>query len=176
MGMTASYYAVSNETLNKYQAENHRPNDSVDMLFDELGKIDDEQSADLDKAWDGLHFLITGYDSDDSDNHQKSERNLLIYQAFFGKDVLNECLEVAVGYIDNNTVKRAALELEKTDIDALLDDVDFKKFSEKELYPDIWDEADSEFLKDYLKENFAELLEFYQKIAKNNQSAIIIIS
>jgi hypothetical protein len=133
--------------------------DGIDTL---LESDDDETSLDLDKAWHGIHWLLTG--SQDSTDDVTSE-------VIFGGEPVGEDL----GYgparlLEPEGVRAVASALQALPADELRRRVDLKAMSTAELYPDIWDEAD--VFDSYLGPAYDRLCAFYVKAAQDGQTVI----
>lgn len=178
MGMYASYYAIDDSQAKEYKALLSNNNDgSVEEFFENLeerdDKIDDEDFANLDKLWDGLYFLLTGFNSDDDYNDKKSDEQLALYRGFFGVDTLSD---EGVYLLDADKVADVVNALNKVDINELIKQADFAKFEEADIYPSIWDDEDEwDEIGEELAEYFEKFKQFYQNALKNNRSVLIVI-
>ncbi|WP_066802335.1 YfbM family protein [Moraxella oblonga] len=177
MGIYASYYALDDNQVKEFKALLSEDNDdTVEQFYECLEEIEDndndENYTDLDKLWDGLHFLLTGFDSDDDYNANKTPEQLALYYAFFGNNTLSD---EGVYLVDDNKLADIVKVLENINIDELLNNVDFEKFAEADLYPDIWYNEDKDDLADELKGYFETFKQFYQNALKNNRCVCVII-
>lgn len=181
MGIYASYYAITESQANEYkELLANNDDESLQKFFYDLENLDendeeflDEQYVGLDKLWEGLHFLLTGFDCDDNYNANKTPEQLALYYGFFGNNTLSD---EGVYLVDNNKLTSIVKVLENINIDELLDKVDFEKFTEADLYPDIWEDEDEyEELCEELKEHFENFKKFYQNALKNNRHICIVI-
>lgn len=170
MGVYASYYALNSE-----QAKDFQDGIGKDSFYDLLEDFEEESESiycDIDKAWDGLHFLLTGYNSDDNYNAQKSERDKLLYDAFFGQEYLSK---EGIAFNQADILPKIVAELEKVNLAELLENANFTQFEEASLYPQIWSNDDRAVLTEYLTENFEPFLEFYRKACQQQRSVLITI-
>lgn len=179
MGIYASYYAINDNQANEYKALLAKNGeDSTEQFFESLEELDDneefleENYADLDKLWDSLHYLLTGFDSDDDHNANKTPEQLALYYGFFGTEELSD---EGVYLLTADKITNVVRALESVNIDELLEKVDFDKFRKADLYPDIWYNEDKDDLADELKEYFESFKQFYQTALKNNRSVLITI-
>lgn len=175
MGLCASYYAVTAKELEHYLTK-----DNAEDIFEDLEEISDSEDescyTDLDKLWDGLHFLLTGYDSDNDFNAEKSPQNLALYHAFFGQNLITSTeKDTQMFYIPVENVPHIADVLNTLNFNDFTKNVDFNKFSEKEIYPDIWCEEDHDELLEELEEYFDRLKDFYQNAKENNFAVITFV-
>ncbi|AWY20791.1 YfbM family protein [Moraxella bovis] len=176
MGIYASYYAVDDNQVKEFKALlSEDDDDNVELFFECLEEFEDDDNeenyTDLDKLWDGLHVLLTGFNSDDEYNANKTPEQLALYYGFFGQETLNE----EVYLLNADKVIDVVNALNKINIDELLYNVNFDDFGKADLYPDIWYNEDKDDLTDELKEYFETLKQFYQNALKNNRSVLITI-
>lgn len=180
MGIYASYYAVSEKQASDCQSWLMSENKDIQQkAFDELFSLVDDEAYrqnhyfDLDKLWDGLHFLLTGCASYDDDESIKTPAQNALYMGFFGQEPLSDD---GISLLNADKVADVVSALNQIDIDKLLDNVDFEKFSEAELYPSIWEYEDEyEEICDELRYYFENFKQFYQNTLKNNRSVFIFI-
>lgn len=174
MGIYASYYAIDESQVNKYKTLlANNDDDSTEDFFESLEEIEDDTNyTDLEKLWDGLHFLLTGFASYDDENDNKTSEQIALYDGFFGSEPLND---EGVSLLNADKVADVVNALNHIDIDKLLEDVDFDDFTKADLYPDIWYNEDKEDLSDELKAYFINFKQFYENALKNGRSVLIVI-
>ncbi|MBX7222555.1 MAG: YfbM family protein [Blastocatellia bacterium] len=122
---------------------------------------------DIDKAWHGIHFLLTG--------SQWEGPEPLCNVVLGGRSIG----EVEVGYgpargltVDEvQAVSKALQAIPKEDFAQRFQPADL---TANDIYPGIWDEG-AEAL-DYLVENYVQLRKFFQTAAKKNEAVIVYIS
>lgn len=136
--------------------------ESTDSIESLLESDDDATSVDLDKAWHGIHWLLTG--SHDSTDDVTSE-------VIFGGEPVGEDL----GYgparlLDPERVRAVASILRALPGDELRQRVDLKAMSAAGLYPDIWDETD--VFDEYLAPAYDRLCAFYVDAAQEGQAVV----
>lgn len=136
--------------------------ESVESL---LESDDDGTSVDLDKAWHGLHWLLTG-SADPTDD--------VASEAILGGDPAGEDL----GYgparlLAPERVQLVAAALQGMGRDALRQRVDLNAMAGAGLYPDIWDEDD--VFDAYLAPAYERLRSFYVDASRTGQAVIQII-
>ena len=126
-------------------------------------------NADLDKAWHGIHYLLTGsvWEGD-------TPQNFLIA----GGETIGE---IDVGYgparcIKSDDVRRIYEHLSGISVEDLESRFDPVKMMANEIYPEIWDRKEDDGNLDYLIEYFEELKHFISKADENNMGIIISIS
>lgn len=181
MGIYASYYAIDDNKTKEYQTLLSSNDNAVQQqAFDDLFSLRDNEDyyknhyLDLDKLWDGLHFLLTGCASYDDDETVKTPAQNALYDGFFGQEAVHDD---GLHFTDKTRVVDIVKALESIDIEALLADIDFETFAEADLYPDIWDDIDDEMeeICDDFRHYFAKFKQFYQNALTNNRSVLITI-
>ena len=132
--------------------------ESPDGLDELLESDDDVASVDLDKAWHGIHWLLT------QSTHPVNE-------AILGGEEIGEDL----GYgparlLTTDRVKAVASALTGLGLFDLQARLDPLAMSRDEVYPTIWDEAD--IFETYLGPAFTQLRSFYIDAAEANEAVI----
>lgn len=128
---------------------------------------DELPETDLDKAWHGIHFLLTG----DAESGDFPRGFLLDHGVTIG--------DVDVGYgpahgFRSDDVKRIADALDGLGRDAFARRYDAESLAEAGIYPDIWDEGDEAL--EYLLEYFDELRGFVRRTADAGHGILIWLS
>ena len=125
---------------------------------------------DMDKLWDGLHFLLTGSSA------TEPVRDNLLSEAIVGSKVFCEEEDADyIAYIYPQQLKAIQNAMEAVDIHNLLVGFSPKAFAEKGIYPTIWMREDKEVLREDLKNAYLELKEFYQKMVADEMGVIVSI-
>jgi hypothetical protein len=122
----------------------------------------------LDKAWQGIHFLLT--DKADGDNSVFSKAiygGKLLSQPDFDPDFYYyltpaEVVEIA----------KALTAISPDDLKAKYSPV---AMNEAQIYPHIWDRAEAEIL-DYLLGYYVQLVAFYQTAAQEGNALLVNIN
>ncbi len=130
----------------------------------------DHEVIDLDKAWDGIIFLLTGQSVETVD-----EKNPFL-KIFFSNQIINEGQDFGSGpahYLLPNQVKQINEMLSKLTLEQLVFKFNPKKMHTLGVYPNIWD-GDEAF--DYLWDNFETLQIFYTYAAKENHAIISVVA
>ena len=147
------------------------PNQITQLTQDEKSLISaffqnkNENRVDLDKAWHGIHFLLTGTAWD---------TNSLKGQAILGgKEFGSEMGYGRARLLSADEVRKIADILDNENPQAWSKKFDAKKMSAEQIYPDIWDEGPDAL--DYLITNFQDLKAFYRKAADNGFAVIAAI-
>ena len=107
------------------------------------------EDLDVDKAWPGIHFLLTGSDL---------EGDGPLAFVLCGGDEIDEDMGYgpARGFSSSKVVEIAEA-LKQVDPDALYEKADPKTFEEKEIYPEIWEESKEDCI-GYVIEHLKEIL------------------
>ena len=166
MGMMACLQRVGDRCIE--QLLDKSPED----LFEEIEELQEDYRyvLEMDKFWDGLHFLLTG----------KSACEPLkgdpLSQAIVGstKFIDDEDSDY-IAYTPQDKVKRIVEALRKVKIDELIDDFQSKAFAQNGIYPNIWMRDDKESLQKELKNCFIELKEFYEKAIDEGNGIVVSI-
>lgn len=160
MGLIAVYTVVDNDTLNGLKKLDNK--DLIDTLENSL---DDEihQSIDIDKMWDGLHFLLTGSSaSEPIPDDEKSE--FVVGTSLFSEDEDDDF----ISFSTSKDITRIIEKVKKTNLSKLKQSFSPESFAKSEIYPDIWSGDSQEALWDELESAFVHLLAFYEKNKKMN--------
>ncbi len=161
--MIANYKGVDLKVLESFKNMSEADiSNAVVALFD-----DDDKLCDIDKSWDGIHFLLTGDHVEDS-----SRDNLLTVFIFGFKDL---CEGEFISIIDSDKVKHVAEIVNKIDISKCVDKVNFDRFKDAGIYPDIWYPEEIEINKEYLATNFESLKKFYNQMADEGLGIVVSI-
>ncbi|MFC7422208.1 YfbM family protein [Iodobacter arcticus] len=147
--------------------------DELDALYDESGEIaavlDGEYAAqiiDIDKAWHGIHFMLT----------ENSSASSPLAHAVLG---IKKIGEEDVGYgpahgISAASVKKIAEALNGISEEAFRAMFDAEAMTNAEIYPDIWDKDDEALV--FLLTHFEVLKGFYADTAKAGKAAISFLN
>lgn len=139
-----------------------------DDLFEAVEEYGDNEATiayDIDKMWDGLHFLLTGVSA-----QEPIEENPLS-EAIIGTDVF-DC-EDFISYTNPNHIKEIVDALNEVDIEVLIGNMDLSKFRKAKIYPNIWIKKDEELLKAELTKAFLNVRTFYEN-ALNSQTGVLV--
>ena len=133
-------------------------------LVDDLLESDDYvTSVDIDKAWHGVHWLLTGSAEPDG---------TIASQVIFGGDpVMDEEGDLSAQVIDEPMVARIAGYLASLDKDALHARFESGAMTRADVYPSgIWDEAG--VFEEYLLPAVEQLRAFYADAARADEVVI----
>jgi hypothetical protein len=133
-----------------------------DRLEELLESDDDVTSVDLDKAWHGLHWLLTGSDGPSTGP---------LSDAIFGGEAIGEDLGYGPGrLVSPEHVRSIAVGLREIGVDTLRTRMNAPAMIAAEIYPVIWDEDD--VFDTYLVPAFENLRDFYSAAADREQAVI----
>lgn len=142
-----------------------------DYLFGE--DDEDRNTIDLDKAWHGIHFLLSGDPSLEVDlTDAKPEAFLLAGGTPIG--------DIDVGYgpargLTSAEVKAVDAAMSRFTAETLRKAFDPTAFVEADIYPSIWDGDDAESL-EYLIENFGTLKQGVRAAARDGLGLIVYLT
>lgn len=125
------------------------------------------EGFDVDKAWDGIHFLLAGKDAD--------EKDPLAFVLLGGREI-----EQDTGYgnphgFTSSEVKEIAEALNKLDIDKIYKDADPAVFAENGIYPEVWKDEPKEECIGYVTDYLKDLREFVSKTAQANRAMVVYL-
>ncbi|MEO6302778.1 MAG: YfbM family protein [Bacteroidia bacterium] len=129
-------------------------------------ETEDKNLVDIEKAWAGIIFLLTGKDFEEAEDHP-------LMQIFFSGQLIDEEQDLGYGpaqYLTPEQVAKLNEQISGITIADLKQKFDPEKMTEADVYPSIWDEGDDAF--DYLAEYFKVMQQVYND-ATNNKEAII---
>lgn len=167
MGMLACYLEAEAELIEKLKTE------ASEEIFEEIEEIQEEEEAevyDMDKLWDGLHFVMTGVSAvSPVENSPLSEA--VIGTASFPEDEAG----VFIAYIYPERVKEISAAMNEFNIDKALEGFIPHVLAENDIYPEIWDDEETDELREELAESFHGLKEFYAVVADAGKGVIVSI-
>ncbi len=171
MGMIFTAVQVSEEQIREPLAASQRRTGlfrkrpvepSADFWFEAVEAAGDEETVDLDKAWHGIHWLLTS-GTEDSTTPEG--------QAVLGATPV--CSDPEVRLIDPAGVRRVAAALTALSPAELAGRVDLAAMDRAGLYPQIWDEED--VFDTYLAPYYAGLRDFYRTAAERDSAVLLSI-
>lgn len=165
MGMIACYMEADEELIEKMK--------SAEDLFEEIEafeEVGEHKVYDMDKLWDGLHFILTGVSAT-----TPIKDNLLseavVGTAMFSEDESSDF----ISYIYPKRVSEISDALNKFDIDNALSDFSPRILAQNDIYPMIWIEEEKESLKEELLAVFNELRQFFSEMNHAHKGIIVSI-
>lgn len=166
--MIGMFVRVSKTELENYISDS--------LLFENL--LDDENFdenpnvCDIDKAWDAISYLLTGYGPSNL-----SQAKPPLSWTIFGSGILDENQDLGYGPANYLTAEQVLL------LHAALSNISSKdlelhydadKMNALGLYPNSWGNPQDEM--DYIGSHFENLKTFYSNAATNNQAVICYLS
>lgn len=125
------------------------------------------EALDIDKAWHGLHFLLSGSPRETKD---------LAGQIIMGGERIGEDLGYGPAqYHSPEVVKKIHALLNSLAPEALQKRFDIGRMERAGIYPSIW-KADGDESLQYLIENYKQLSAFYAKAAKAGKGVLFAVS
>jgi hypothetical protein len=121
------------------------------------------ETLSLEKAWHGLHFLLSGSAWDG----ELPQGFLLAGGEELGEDETRRILQPA-------EVRRIADALQAVSDDELWSRFDSRRMQSEEIYPQIWDEPESDLREEYLM-YFNQLKRFLLEASARGQAIVIDI-
>ncbi len=162
MGLQAVYIAVTNDEVE--QLQQIADNDELIEELEELQEDDNCKLINIDKLWDGLHFLLTGVSaSEPIENNELSEFIVGVDSVLYEDEF--------VAFSSKKDVQRIVKMIDKINFDAFAEKFNPNEFIQAEIYPNIWQDDKNELFAQ-MKEHFIGLKIFYQQ----NQDLNIIVS
>jgi len=165
MSMVGNLLRVSKTELEDYL------NDSS-LLEDNIYNEEDDENLNLiniDKAWDGIIFLLTGQNFMGAASHPLSK-------ILFSSQQIDEEQDLGYGpahYLTPEQVKELNEQISKISETELAAKYDAKKMAELEVYPGIWDDTNA---LNYLSDYFKDVQKIYAEAAENNEAIITFLN
>lgn len=167
MGMLA-WYREADQTLIETMKSK-----SAEEIFEEIEALDAGETSNvynLDKLWDGLHFLLTGVSAG------RPVQNDLLSEAVVGTDMISgEESYDYIAYIDADRIAGISSALQAFDIGQALRGFSPDQFARNGVYPDIWEKEEKDSLRQELSMAFDGLKEFYAAAERGHKGVIVSI-
>lgn len=160
MSMIGKYIRIKKEQLEETLKN---PGLVSDLLYEH---DDNKNSLEIDKAWHGIHFLLT------SDPWRGTTP--LRYVVLGGQPLGHEDIGYGLPqYITPDQVKKAYQDLAQLSPDEIRRRYNAKEFSKAEIYPSIWDEDGVEL--EYLMSYLDKIIKFFQSAVSKDEAIIFWI-
>jgi hypothetical protein len=127
---------------------------------------------DIDKAWEGIFYLLTGCVIAELNDAKPP-----FSWALFSLQLVDEDQDMGYGpahFLTAEQVKEVSLALANINIAHLKSRFNTKIMMEKEIYPEIWDEGEKAF--DFLYENFVKMKAFYKAASEKGNAVITFLN
>ncbi|ABG58373.1 conserved hypothetical protein [Cytophaga hutchinsonii ATCC 33406] len=164
--MTGKYLRVSQAELEAYLQDRSM---LEGRIYSE-NIASDHNLIDLDKALEGLFFLLTGASQTTIEKATEPLSLILTGTLIIDPEQDSGCGPVT--YMTSEQVKRISAALDRVTADALYSRYDADKMMALHIYPEIWNEDDAI---EYLIENFDRLKAFYNAAVSENQSVVFFV-
>ena len=166
MSMIGNLLRVSNTELEAYLKDSSL---LEKRIYDDESETYGKHAVDIDKAWDGIVFLLTGA------SLAHAEHPLV--KVLFSGQLIDEDQDLGYGpghYLLPEEVTELNNRISSLTTADLKKNYHPQKMTEQEVYPDIWDEGDEAF--EYLSQNFTTIQKVYAEAAKNGEAIITYIN
>ena len=167
MGMIANYQYLPDHELEQIKGLSNQEDDLLDFAEDSADSYD--ILLDIDKMWDALVFVMTGFSSSEflDDNPLR--------EAVLGVTPLEEVSEY-IAYTEKNKIAEIVEALESFDMHRALADFSMEACKKADLYPDIWDYLEEEDeIKDDIRISFENMKKFYKQILSLEGNVLVTI-
>lgn len=167
MGMIANYQYLPDNELEQIKALSNQEDELLDFAEDSADTHD--ILIDIDKMWDALLFVMTGFSSSEflDDNPLR--------EAVLGVTPLEDVSEY-IAYTEKSRIAAISQALESFDIDRAMADFSMEACKKADLYPNIWDYLEEEDeIKDDIRISFENMKRFYKQILGLNGNALVTI-
>ena len=167
MGMIANYQYLPDDKLKQIKLLSNEEDDLLDLAEDYAEEY--EIFLDIDKMWDAMVFVLTGFSSSEflDDNPLR--------EAVLGVTPLEEVSEY-IAYTEKNKIAEIIEALESFDMDRAMADFSMEACKKADLYPDIWDYLeDEEEIKSFILTCFVKMKDFYKEILNHKGNVLVTI-
>ena len=167
MGMIANYQYLSDNELSQIKWYSCQEEDLLDLVEDYPEGND--TLIDIDKMWDALLFVMTGFSSSEFMDDDP------LREAVLGVTPLENVSEY-IAYTEHSKIAEIVQALENFDMDRALANVNMEACKKADLYPDIWDYLEEEKeIKDDIRTCFVKMKDFYKKILTLKGNVLVTI-
>ena len=167
MGIIANYQYLSDNELSQIKWYSCQEEDLLDLVEDYPEGND--TLIDIDKMWDALLFVMTGFSSSEFMDDDP------LREAVLGVTSLENVSEY-IAYTEHSKIAEIVQALENFDMDRALANFSMEACKKADLYPDIWDYLEEEEeIKDDISICFVKMKEFYKEILKLNGNVLVTI-
>ena len=167
MGMIANYQYLSDNELSQIKRYSCQEEYLLDLVEDYPEGND--TLIDIDKMWDALLFVMTGFSSSEFMDDDP------LREAVLGVTPLENVSEY-IAYTEHSKIAEIVQALENFDMDRALADFSMEACKKADLYPDIWDYLEEEEeIKDDIRTCFVKMKDFYKKILTLKGNVLVTI-
>ena len=167
MGIIANYQYLYDNELSQIVPDSRQEEELFDLVEDSTNE--NETLIDIDKMWDALVFVLTGFSSSEFLNDNP------LREAVLGVTPLEEVSEY-IAYTEKNKIAEIVEALESFDMHRALADFSMEACKKADLYPDIWDYLeDEEEIKSFILTCFVKMKDFYKEILNHKGNVLVTI-
>ena len=167
MGMIANYQYLADNELEQIKGLSNQEDDL--LYFAEDSADSHDILIDIDKMWDALVFVMTGFSSSEFMDDDP------LREAVLGVTPLENVSEY-IAYTEKSKIAEIVQTLENFDMDGALIDFSMEACKKADLYPDIWDYLEEEEeIKDDIRTSFIKVKDFYKKILDLKGNVLVTI-
>ena len=167
MGMIANYQYLPDDKLKQIKLLSNEENDLLDLAEDYAEEY--EIFLDIDKMWDVLVFVMTGFSSSEFLDENP------LREAVLGVTPLEEVSEY-IAYTEKSRIAAISQALEEFDMDKALKDFSMEACKKADLYPNIWDYLEEEEeIKSFILTCFVKMKDFYKEILNHKGNVLVTI-
>ena len=167
MGMIANYQYLSDDKLKQIKLLSNEENDLLDLAENYAEEY--EIFLDIDKMWDALIFVLTGFSSSEFLDDKP------LREAVLGVTPLEEVSEY-IAYTEKNKIAEIVEALESFDMDSAMGNFSMEACKKADLYPNIWDYLEEEEeIKYDISSCFVKMKDFYKEILKLSGNVLVTI-
>ncbi|OOG18542.1 hypothetical protein BWD42_00720 [Sphingobacterium sp. CZ-UAM] len=165
--MIQNFLRVNSETLNSFLTDSRLLRN---MVYSKEA-VHLNNLIDIDKAWEGIFFLLTGESIGTYDQASPPLSWLLV-----GPNDIDRNQDMGYGpatYTDIEQTRQIDLALQEISAAELTQRFDSIMMLEKDIYPTIWDDENA---LDYLLQYFEDLKAFYHMAALQHEAVILFLN
>ena len=167
MGMIANYQYLPDDELKQIKLHSNEEEDLLDLAEDYAEEF--EIFLDIDKMWDALVFVLTGFSSSEflDDNPLR--------EAVLGVTPLEDVSEY-IAYTEKTKIAEIVEALESFDMDRAMTNFSMEACKKANLYPNIWNYLEEEEeIKDDILACFVKMKDFYKEILNHKGNVLVTI-
>lgn len=165
MGMVGCFAAVDPKSQQRLR---ENPEEIEDYLYPDDGESEPPNYVDVDKAWHGIHYLLTGVPD--------GGQGTLALAVLGGSEVGGDVGYGPARFLSPAQVKEVAAALEALAESDVRSRFRPKEMEAADIYPEVIWVRDGEEALDYVIENFRTLVDFYKQAAARGDGAIAWLS
>ena len=168
MGMIACYIMVDDDVIEEFATKDSE--ELFECLEEMMDEADKEASLDIDKMWDGIHFLLTGVSASEPIEADP------LSEAIVGESLFHDEEDADfIAYTYSGRVKCIAERLAAVDVSQVLEAFQPKLLARQGIYPNIWMHEEAEDLRKELEATLLAIKDFYEKACELQKGVIVSI-